>query len=136
MKKRAVKLTDTDWILLNALWDKPPQMMGQIVQTIRSSHDDVKWSYKTFYTYLNNLCGKGLASFEICNVKADRLYSANLTREQAMKMESESLLSHMEGTSLSKFFAAMATSGQLTTQEQQHLKEFVDRLESEVRQEN
>ncbi len=133
MKKRAVKLTDTDWILLNALWDKPPQMMGQIVQTVRNSHQDVKWSYKTFYTYLNNLCGKGLAAYETCNAKADRLYHPQITREQAMKMESESILSHMSGASLSKFFAAMAASGQLSAHEQQQLREFVSRLESEER---
>ena len=136
MKKRAVKLTDTDWILLNALWDKPPQMMGQIVQTVRSSNADVKWSYKTFYTYLNNLCGKGLAAYQICNAKADRLYYPAIPREQAMKMESESLLSHMSGTSLTGLFAAMAASGQLTAHEQRLLKDFVSKLENEERQEH
>jgi predicted transcriptional regulator len=131
---RAVRLTDTDWILLKALWGKPPQMMRYIVQSVKDANQNIKWSYKTYYTYLNNLCGKGFAAYETCNAKADRLYYPLITREEAMWMESESLLSHVSGDPLSKLFAAMATSRQLNSREQQQLKELVSKLEREERQ--
>lgn len=132
MKTRTAKLTDTDWILLKVLWDKPPQMMRHIVQRVRNANQNIKWSYKTYYTYLNNLCGKGFAAYETCNLKADRLYYPLITREEAMRMESESLLSHASD-SFSKLIAAMAKSDQLTNREQQALMELVSSLENEER---
>jgi predicted transcriptional regulator len=131
MARKAAKLTDTDWVLLKALWDVPPQPMGSIVQSVRNANPDIRWSYKTYYTYLNNLCDKGFAAYDIRNAKADRLYYALIARDEAMEMESESLLSRVSSDYLPRLFATMARSGQLSPQEQRKLMEFVAELERE-----
>ena len=131
MRKKAARLTDTDWILLKALWDKTPRTMGNIVQSVRDTNKDIKWGYKTYYTYLNNLCTKGFAAYEIRNAKADRLYYPLISREGAMQMESESLLSRVSGDYLPKLIATMAKSDQLSGHEQQKLMELVVKLEQE-----
>jgi BlaI family penicillinase repressor len=131
MAKKTARLTDTDWVLLKALWDRPPQPMGSIVQSVRDAHPDIRWSYKTYYTYLNNLCAKGFAAYDIRNAKADRLYYSLVSREEAMEMESESLLSRVSSDYLPKLIATMARSGQLSPQDQRKLMEFVAELERE-----
>lgn len=123
------KLNDADWILLKALWDKPPQLMGSIVQNVRDMNKDIHWSYKTYYTYLNNLCVKGFAAYDICNAKSDRLYYPLITRGEAMKMESENLISRVSGDYLPKLIAAMAASDQIPEHEQKKLLELVSKLE-------
>lgn len=128
---KKTRLNDADWVLLKALWDKPPQMMGDIVQSVRNSDKGINWSYKTYYTYLTNLCAKGFAAYEVRNAKADRLYYPAITREEAMQMESENLLSRVSGDYLPKLIATMAKSDQLSTREQQELKELVNKLERE-----
>ena len=129
--RKSGRLTDADWSLLRALWDRPPQTMGQIVQNVRDMDPGVTWSYKTYYTYLNNLCQKEFAAYQIRNAKADRLYYPLISREQAMQMESESLLSRVSGSQLSVLLATMARSGQLSPAEQKELSELVDRLAQE-----
>ncbi len=131
MRKKTAKLTDTDWVLLKVLWDKPPQMMRDIVQSVKGTNENIQWSYKTYYTYLNNLCNKGFAAYEIRNAKADRLYYALISREEAMQMESESVLSRVSGGHLSKLIATMAESDQLSMQEQRKLMDLVTKLEQE-----
>lgn len=130
MQKKNARLTDTDWVLLGALWDAEPQTMGQIVQAVRESNAGVRWSYKTYYTYLNNLCAKGFAVFDVRNAKADRLYYPLLNREKAMEMESEAVLSRVSSGHLPMLMATMARSGQLSPEEQKELRAFVKRLES------
>ena len=133
MAGRTAKLTDTDWILLKALWDREPQTLGGIILTVKAAQKDINWSYKTYYTYLNNLCAKGFAGYEIRNAKADRLYHAQITREDAMEMESESLISRVSGEQLGKLIATMAKSEQLSEHDQQELIELVNRLEQDSR---
>ena len=131
MSKKNNKLTDSDWVLLKALWDKPPQMMRDIVQFVKETNIGIEWSYKTYYTYLNNLCTKGFAAYKIRNAKSDRLYYALITRKQAMKMESDSVLARVSGSGVFRLIATMAESDRLTDEDQQKLMELVSKLEQE-----
>ena len=130
MQNNGVKLTNTDWVLLSVLWDHEPQTMGQIVQAVRAANTQIRWSYKTYYTYLNNLCAKNFASYEIRNAKADRLYYPIMTREKALEMESEAVLSRVSHGHLSMLMATMAKSDQLSADEQKELRELVYKLQS------
>lgn len=133
MNKKNVRLSDTDWKLLNALWDRPPQTMGQIVQSVREeSH--VKWSYKTYFTYLRALCQKGFIGYEIRNAKADRLYYPLISREAAIEMESENVLNRISGGQLQKLIASIARSGRISERDKEKLLKLYDELESEEKQ--
>lgn len=136
MSRKNNKLTDADWILLKALWDKPPQMMRDIVRFVKETNTGIEWSYKTYYTYLNNLCNKGFAAYKIRNAKSDRLYYALLTRKKAMKMESDSVLTRVSGDGVFKLIATMAESDRLTDEEQQKLMELVSQLEQQEGQDS
>ena len=130
MQRKSAKLTDTDWALLGALWDAEPRTLGQIVQAVRADNPGIRWSYKTYYTYLNNLCAKGFAAFDVRNAKADRLYYPLITREKAMEMESEAVLARVSSGHLPMLMATMAKSAQLSPDEQKELHAFVKRLEN------
>lgn len=126
------RLTDTEWVLLKALWGREPQTLGSIIQVIRQEQPEVDWNYKTYHTYLRLMCEKGLVTCEVKNAR-DNYYSPHVTREDALKAESQSLISRISGGSVGELVAMMAQSDQLTGHDQQELLELARKLEAKGR---
>lgn len=125
------RLADSEWIILKALWGRPPQTMKQIVQSIQKDQPWVDWGYKTYHTYLRNMCAKGLLQAEEKNLK-DKLYSPLISQEEAIRTESENLLSRRGYFgSVGRLVMMMAEDGQLTEKEQKELIGLAQKLESE-----
>jgi BlaI family penicillinase repressor len=75
-----MKLTEPEWIIMNALWDKHPAKARDIVERLPSS---VNWAYTTVKTMLDRLAEKKAVS------KSKRgntgLYEPCLSRRQARR---------------------------------------------------
>ena len=126
------RLADSEWIILKALWGKPPQTMKQIVQSIQKDQPEVDWGYKTYHTYLRNMCAKGLLLSEERNLK-DKLYSTMISRDEAIRAESENILSRRSYFgSVGRLVMMMAEDGQLTVKEEQELIRLAQKLERET----
>ncbi len=131
MKKR---LADSEWVILKALWGRPPQTMKQIVQTVQQQNREIEWSYKTYHTYLRNMAQKGLLLAEERNLK-DKLYSPLLSEEAAVSAEGGELFSRRGYFgSVGRLMLSMAENGQLTEQDRQELMELAKKLEKEAEQ--
>lgn len=125
------RLADSEWVILKALWDRPPQTMKQIVENIRSEQPEVNWSYKTYHTYLRNMAVKGLISAEERNLK-DKIYAPAISRDDAMRAETSELLSRRSYFgSVGRLVAMMAENGQLSDKDNEELKALAARLERE-----
>ena len=128
----AKRLADSEWIILQALWGKPPQTMKQIVSCIQLEQPDVDWDYKTYHTYLRNMCRKGILHAEERNLK-DKLYSPLVSRDDAIRAESESLLLRRGYFgSVGRLVMFMAESGDLTEQDKKELMELAAKLEKDT----
>ena len=123
------RLADSEWIILKTLWGKPPLTLKEIVRCIQDEQPEVDWSYKTFHTYLRNMCEKGLLKTSEKNLK-DKYYSPLISEEEAMVAESESLLSRSSYFgSLGRLVMTMAEHGQLTQNDQKELIQLAQLLE-------
>lgn len=130
------RLADSEWVILKALWGKPPQTMKQIVSAVQSEQPEVDWSYKTFHTYLRNMCKKGLVGSEERNLK-DKLYSAVLSQDDAIRAESDSLLKRRSYFgSVGRLVLSMAENGKLTEKDKQELMELAKYLEGTSKSNN
>ena len=127
MEKR---LLDAEWILLRTLWDRKPQTMRDIILAVQSDEPDIEWQYKTYRSYLRIMLEKGLIGCENKN-KRDKLYYPLITREQALKAESDTLLSRISTGSMGDLVAMMARNGQLSEKDTEELKKLAERLENE-----
>lgn len=125
------RLTDTEWIILRALWEGSPKALKDIVKSVQKQQSDIEWHYKTYHTYLSNMCAKGLIGFDVSNVRTDKLYYPIITLEEALKAESESLISRINLGSVGTLVAMLADSHQLSARDQKDLMELVARLEKE-----
>lgn len=128
MEKR---LLDCEWILLRALWGKPPQTMKQIVGWVRMQWPDIKWNYKTFHSYLRKMEEKELIASETRNLK-DKIYSPLVSQEEAIGAETENILSRSSYFgSVGRLVVAMAEKKQLTAQDREELIRLAQKLEKE-----
>ncbi len=75
-----MKLTEPEWLIMNALWDKHPAKARDVVERLPSS---VSWAYTTVKTMLDRLVEKKAVS------KSKRgntgLYEPRLSRQQARR---------------------------------------------------
>ena len=126
----AKKLLDCEWTLLRALWGKKPQSMKQIIASVKKDQPDIKWSYKTYHSYLRAMLGKGLIGCDIISAR-DKRYFALMTSEQALKTESESLLSRISINSMGRLVAMMAKEGQISDNDKQQLAQLFEQLNRE-----
>ncbi len=122
------KLLDAEWTILRAMWDKPPQTMREIISAVQEESGDIAWHYKTYHSYLRIMLEKGLIAYEDKNLR-DKLYRPLITREEALRSESETLLSRISTASMGALVAAMAQSAPLSDVDKQALLEMAQRLE-------
>lgn len=123
------RLADSEWVILKALWGRPPQSMKQIVSSVREEQSGVDWGYKTYHTYLRNMCEKGLIKAEDRNLK-DKLYSPLVSEREALQAEGSELLSRRSYFgSVGRLVMTMAESGQLSESEQKELIRLAQKLE-------
>ena len=126
----AKKLLDCEWTLLRALWGKKPQSMKQIIASVKQDQPDIKWSYKTYHSYLRTMLEKGLIGCDIISAR-DKRYFAVMTREMALKTESESLLSRVSIDAMGHLVAMMAKEGQISDDDKQNLANLFEQLNRE-----
>ncbi|MDD5017667.1 MAG: BlaI/MecI/CopY family transcriptional regulator [Eubacteriales bacterium] len=124
------KLLDCEWTILRALWGKPPQGLKDIIAGVRQQEPQIKWQYKTYHSYLRVMIGKGLIGCDIVSAR-DKRYFALITREQALRSESASLLSRVSMDSMGRLVALMAQQGQISDRDRQELSALFDRLSKE-----
>ncbi len=127
MKKR---LLDSEWTILKALWNKEPQTLKSIVECIRKDQPDVDWNYKTYHSYLRIMQEKNLLGSDSKNGK-DKVYYPLISREDALKCESENLLSRVSVASVGRLVAMLAKSEGLSKEDQRELLDFSARLENQ-----
>ncbi len=122
------RLADSEWIILKALWEHPPQTLKSIISNVQKGQPDVSWNYKTYHSYLRTMCEKKLVSCEIKNAR-DNYYSPLITREEALEAEGDSLLTRISGNSVGELVVMLSESGKLSEKSQRELLRLAQSLE-------
>ena len=124
------RLKESEWIILQALWQESPLDLKGIIASVQAQNADVGWDYKTYHSFLRILLEKGYVTAE--KAGKNNLYRAAISREQALEFETESLLSRRGYYgSVSNLVVHMADRGQLTETEKDELRALAERLAAE-----
>lgn len=123
------KLLDAEWTILRAMWGKPPQTMREIIAAVQGEQPDIKWHYKTYHSYLRIMLEKGLIAREDKNLR-DKLYRPLVTKDEALRQETQTLLSRISTASMGALVAAMAQSAPLSDGDRKALMEMARCLEA------
>ncbi len=123
------KLLDAEWTILRVMWGKPPQTMREIIAAVQAEQPEIKWHYKTYHSYLRIMLEKGLITCEDKNLR-DKLYRPLITKDEALRQESETLISRISTASMGALVAAMAQSAPLSDDDRKALMAMARRLEA------
>ena len=116
-------LTYSEWMVMQALWGNPPQTLSEVIKAMGGAMD---WSYRTYASYLNKLCDKGLAGFEVRG--RDKFYYPLVEKEQCIRAESRSLLKKVSERSVKELLVCMIEESGLSAKDHQELKKLLDEL--------
>lgn len=109
MKTKTITLSNSEWQVMEKLWDHAPQTVMELVHVLAP---DTGWSKSTIVTMVGRLESKGAIRYTEGG-KA-RLYSPAITRHQAALQETESLLKRIYRGSVGMMVSTLADGRRLT----------------------
>lgn len=124
MQQKKSPLTSPEWIVMDALWGKEPQVLSEIIESIGKKVD---WNYQTYASYLNVLCEKGFVSFH--KRGRNKFYYPLVEKESCIEAETNSILGKMSRDSAEKLLLCMIRNTQLSEEGQEKLKALIEELE-------
>ena len=116
-------LTAPEWIVMDKLWGKEPQVLAEIIEALG---DKVDWSYQTYASYLNILCDKGFIGFQ--RRGRTKFYYPLVEKEECVEAEGHNIREKMSKETVEKFLLCMIRDTQLSDDAQVKLKALIDEL--------
>ena len=92
MEKNIPSISESEWEIMNVLWDKAPQTANDIILSLQESTD---WKPKTIRTLLDRLVQKDVVGVN----KDQRVYTFYplYTQEECQRAETESFINRIYG---------------------------------------
>ena len=87
-----MKLTDSEWAVMEALWTAEEHALGEITDALKSVNG---WNKNTVLTYLTRMEKKGIVSIDR---GSDKPYSAAVTKEECAREKRQELLNIKDKT--------------------------------------
>ena len=119
-----IKLTASEWSVLDSLWQENPQTVMQLVSNLGRT---VGWAKSTTITTLRRMEEKGLVHCEI--VGKGKSYTPAVEQEQAVISETRSFLDRVYQGSVGLMMSAMAQRQELSREEIAQLREILEKAE-------
>ena len=119
-----IKLTGSEWSVLDCLWEMSPQTVMQLVARLG---ERVGWAKSTTITTLRRMEEKGLVRCEV--IGKGKSYTPAVEREQAVIFETRSFLERVYRGSVGLMMSAMARRQELSPEEITELREILAQAE-------
>ncbi|MFE3976884.1 MULTISPECIES: penicillinase repressor BlaI [unclassified Peribacillus] len=95
MEKNIPSISESEWEIMNVLWDKAPQTANDIIVSLQESTD---WKPKTIRTLLDRLVQKDVVGVDK-NLRIYTFYPL-YTQEECQRAETESFINRIYGGAL------------------------------------
>lgn len=125
---KAIRLSEGEWKVMHALWDRSPKTLSQLVTELK---EDTDWTKGTVFMMLSRLGEKGAVRFEESG--RSKLFYPVISKDEAALQETESFLSRVYGGSLSLLVASMAGQKALNREEIDELYDILKKAEQEAK---
>ena len=119
-----IKLTGSEWSVLDCLWEESPQTVMQLVAKLG---ERMGWAKSTTITTLRRMEEKGLVNCE--TIGKGKSYTPAVEQEQAVISETRSFLDRVYQGSVGLMMSAMARRQELSREEIAQLREILEKAE-------
>lgn len=114
------KIGESEWYVLNALWEKSPLSGNDIVKAV-SAHTD--WSQSTILTMLRRLVKKKAVGIKQQNVM---MYYPLIQESDVVRIETDMFLNRVYKGSVKALVKGFLEDGSLSEQELDELQKLID----------
>ena len=118
----APDITESEWTVMETLWDHSPQTASQIAKSLRRP---TGWAENTVRTLLTRLLEKGALGAEE-NAAGVREFSPAVARAACVRAESDSFLQRVFQGAAKPLLVHFAANSKLTPEEVRELKRLLD----------
>jgi BlaI family transcriptional regulator, penicillinase repressor len=112
MPRTRTELTEAEWAIIKAVWEKEPCTAPDIRQKLRRQ---TGWTYSTVRTLMDRMVAKGLLAAQ--KDRHPTLYQSAVTREQAQRGELFYALRHAFNGALTPMVQCLLNTGSLSADE-------------------
>ena len=117
-----IRITDSEWRLMERLWEQGPLTQPQLMRLLEGH-----WNKNTVHTFLTRLTRKGL-------VRADKTvqphqYEALVSREDCLRQEEQNFLDKLFQGSAGQLVTSFVRQGRLSEKERRELKKLLEELD-------
>ena len=120
MPKPEIELTETEWTIIKAVWDKQPCAAPSIQEMLFKK---TKWTYSTVRTVMDRMVAKGLLTAE--KVRNLTLYRSAVTPQQAQRGELLYALKHAFNGALTPMVQCLLESNEISADELAELESLI-----------
>lgn len=113
-----VKISDSEWFILQAVWEKSPLFMGDIVKAL----SDTPWARTTIQTMVARLVSKKVLATSSAGHAF--LYYPIVTKEDAVKMYTQSFIDRVYSGDALKLVSEIATGEYLAADQKKAAKKL------------
>ncbi len=119
-------LSKQEWVLMEALWQKNPLFLSQIMDVTANAVD---WNKSSYLTYLKRMTEKGLIGYT--NISGNRCYTPLVKREDCIDNESSYILSKLTEDGTRLLLASMIKKSGLNEEDRNELQALISKLGKE-----
>lgn len=116
----AQQLTEAEWKIIEVLWDGHPRSMPEITKILEPS---TGWTRHTIITLLKRMESKGTIAVDSSG--SVKMYSPEITREQATAEQTRKFLSRFFSGNLSLLISNLVDSGEADVEDIQSILDMV-----------
>lgn len=117
-------LTNSEWYVMDQLWDNTPMTVMQLVSALNQS---VGWAKSTTITTINRMEAKGLLRTEV--IGRAKQYYPTVERQDATRQETRSFLNKVYRGSIGMMMSTMTDGKTLTRDEIDELYAILKKAE-------
>lgn len=116
-------ITESEWKVLEILWDKPGSLIGEIRNALSRSG----WSYSTIKTLVARLVRKGAIKVE--DSQEGKRYYPAVDADKSRREETMHFIDRIYNGSVRMLFSNLVKTTNLSDKEAEELMELIDKME-------
>ena len=120
MRLSSIELTEAEWTIIKAVWDKEPCAAPAIQEKLFRT---TQWTYSTVRTLMDRMVVKGLLTAK--KVRNLTIYRSAVTRAQAQRGELLYALRHAFNGALTPMVQCLLETNDLSTEELARLESLI-----------
>ena len=121
MKKRLPRISESEWRVMQVLWEHSPRTANEVVQRLGG---EVKWTPRTIKTLIGRLVKKGAVQFEEEGTRYR--YSAAVAESECIRSETRSFVARVYQGAMKPALAAFLEDLDLSPEEIHELQEILE----------